>query len=38
VGTCTVFCLDASSCNVDCEQGDRRICGQGTYTCGMDCP
>lgn len=37
-GTCNVFCIDAGTCSVDCQQGDRLNCGQGHFTCGIPCP
>ena len=38
VGTCTVVCLVTDTCNVECLEGERTNCGQGQYTCGLECP
>lgn len=38
VGTCTVICLLTDTCSVTCLEGERTSCGDGLYTCGIDCP
>ncbi len=40
LGTCTVACiLVAESCLLECPEGvERTNCGQGLFTCGIDCP
>lgn len=37
-GTCTVACIVVDTCSVECLEGERTNCGQGLFTCGMDCP
>ena len=37
-GTCSVACVLSEACSVECLEGERRNCGQGLWTCGMDCP
>ena len=38
MGTCTVICIDADTCSVECLEGERTNCGQGLFTCGIECP
>lgn len=37
-GTCQVLCDFVGACNVQCEEGERRLCGDDYYVCGMECP
>jgi hypothetical protein len=31
-------CMGRNFCDLECLEGERTNCGQGLFTCGIDCP
>lgn len=37
--TCTLRCTDrVKSCSLDCDEGKKKDCGDGVFTCSASCP